>query len=104
MPTLLLYYLAIKAIFLIGLIRSFVKFDALQDYPTTLAGLYTAGVAFLSYMFQGVLWRVFDWREWEIWLAETFVLALIYFRLLRRFDEGLALVLLLILAAPLIWF
>jgi hypothetical protein len=27
-------------------------------------------------------------RPWQIWLAETAVIAVIYFKLLERFDEG----------------
>ena len=27
-------------------------------------------------------------RDWQIWLAKTAVIAVVYFKLLQRFDEG----------------
>ena len=104
MPSLLLYYFAIKAIFLLGIIRSAVKFDTLLEYPTFLAGLYTGGVAFLSYMYRPIVFPMYNPRDWQIWLLKTFVLAMIYFRLLRRFDDGILFFLVLLLCIPLIVF
>ncbi len=49
--------------------------------------LYTAGLAIVSWVFFVAPGRV-QTRPWQIWLAESTVIAVIYFKLLQRFDEG----------------
>jgi hypothetical protein len=88
MLTLDIYYLGIKAAFLVGLVHSFVKFEMLQKSWLFLGLLYTAGLALLSWVWLVAPGRV-ETRPWLIWLAETAVIAVIYFKLLERFDEGM---------------
>jgi len=91
-PLINLYYFGLKAVFFYGLVHSFVKFDPLQKHWIFLSVLYTAGVAFLSYVFligPGIAQYWGSWRLWEIWLGETVVIAAVYFKLLARFDEGI---------------
>jgi hypothetical protein len=81
------YYYGIKAAFLFGLVHSFVKFEPLQKHWLFLGLLYTAGLAIVSWVFFVAPGRV-QTRPWQIWLAESAVIAVIYFKLLQRFDEG----------------
>ena len=83
-----LYYYGIKAVFFFGLVHSFVKFETLQKSWFFLGLIYTAGVGLLSYIWLVMPERVAT-RPWQIWLAETAVIAVIYFKLLERFDEGI---------------
>lgn len=122
-----LYY-GLKLTFFLGLLRSFVKFDTLQNHTLFLGILYTAGIAFLSYVFflsyqETVVWRTWEmrlvillmprehhapgiigWRAWQLWLVETLVLMITYLRLLARFDDGGMFWLILILGLGLIAF
>lgn len=75
-------FFAVKFAFFLGLVRSAVRFEPLGERPVTLAALYTAGVAFLSW------YLVVDRLAWGRWLAITFVLATIYFWLLNRFEDA----------------
>jgi hypothetical protein len=100
----LVYYYALKLAFFAGLLRAFVAFEPLQRHWLFMAILYTAGVAFLSGAFllnwdsaQGI-------RNWEIWLAKTLGLSVLYFWLLSRFDEGAIFWLLLMAGAALVIF
>jgi hypothetical protein len=81
------YYIAIKAMFLFGLVHSFVKFELLQKHWLFMGLIYTAGVGLLSWVWLVAPGQV-EYRPWEIWLAKTLVIAVIYFKLLDRFDEG----------------
>jgi hypothetical protein len=85
----LIYYYGIKAAFLAGLVQSYVKFDLLQKHWFFLSLLYTAGLAFLSWVFIMAPLDAPNWRQWQIWLGTSFVFTAIYFLLLRRFDEGI---------------
>lgn len=85
-------FFGMKFFILFSIVTALVKFEPLQQHAMFLALLYTGVVAFLSYIFligpgDVVYWK--NWRAWEIWLGITFVLSLIYFKLLARFDEGL---------------
>jgi hypothetical protein len=84
-----LYYFGLKIAFFFGLVRCFARFDVLHKYVVFLAALYTAGVAFLSWVFliSPGMWRPTQ-QQWGIWLAVTFAITLVYFKLLDRFDEG----------------
>jgi hypothetical protein len=84
-----IYYLVIKGAFLFGLARSYVSFEPLQKHALFLSILYTAGVGFLSQAIYLPTHPLANLQRWEIWLAETFALFLIYLKLLARFDEGL---------------
>lgn len=83
-------YFAMKFTFFFSLVRSFVKYEPLQDHFVFLAMLYTAAVAFMSYVFlQSPRTDVIDWFAWKQWLAITFLISTVYFWLLSRYDEGL---------------
>lgn len=110
----LLYYFALKTLFLLALVKSLTQFEQLQKRGTFLAGLYTAALAFLSWVFilapnkENPGWRSLEielgrmvglfsvkdpWpvqvqRAWLLWLGESFSLTSIYFGLMARFDEG----------------
>ncbi len=96
------YYIAIKAAYFFGLVLSFVKFENLQKHWLFLALLYTAGVALLSWVWLVAPGRI-QTRPWEIWLAETLVIAVVYFKLLERFDEGVIFWTLLIAGLAVVW-
>jgi hypothetical protein len=99
-----LYYYAIKGMFLIGLARSFVKYEPLQNHFLFMALLYTAGIAGLSWVFRPAIAPQMTQRDWLLGLAKSFVACLVYFRLLARFDEGMIFWLLFLGgAAGLIW-
>jgi hypothetical protein len=114
--TVALYYLALKAMFFFSLVRIQVKFDTMKDHWLFLGILYTAGVAFLSYVF---LFgdRQFPWPAWQLrvsrnfgiapeyaFWAETLILSTLYFRLLSKFDEGVIFWTLLLLGLLVVWF
>lgn len=113
---LVIYYFAIKLIFFFGIVRSLVKFDTLAKHFLFLGILYTAGVALFSYVFivamQGYAGRSWERRmsatvglsPWLCWLIETLVLSTFYFKMLGRFDEGVAFWVLLLLGIPLVFF
>ena len=87
-------YLGLKCFLFFTLVTSLVRFEPLRQQTLFLALLYTAMVAFLSYVFliapgHVIFWE--NWREWQIWLGITFVLTLVYFKLVNRFGEGTAL-------------
>ena len=96
----LTYYYFMKIVFFFSLVRSQIKFDTLKDHWLFLGILYTAAVAFLSYVFL-VSWLNLPWAPWQnqvaqtlgvspwvAWLGETFVLSTLYFKLMAKFDEG----------------
>lgn len=97
------YYIAIKAAFLYGLIHSFVKFEPLQKSWLFLALLYTAGIALLSWVWLVAPGRV-ETRAWQFWLLQTGILAIIYFKLLERFDDGILFWLLIVAGLFLVWY
>ena len=59
------YYLALKAVFFFSLVRIQIKFDTMKDHWLFLGILYTAGVAFLSYVFL-FSWQKIAWDEWQL--------------------------------------
>lgn len=83
-----IYYIALKAAYLLGLVQAFVKFDTLQKHWLFTGLLYTAGLALLSWVWLVAPGRV-ETQPWQIWIGETAVIAVIYFKLLQRFDEGM---------------
>ncbi len=100
----ILYYYIMKAVFLFSLVRILVKFDTMKDHWLFLGILYTAGIAFLSYVFLMAPQDVPDWRSWQIWLAKFFALSTLYFWLLAKFDEGVIFWTVLLLGMLLVWF
>jgi hypothetical protein len=110
------YYLVIKAIFFFSLVRIQIKFDTMKDHWLFLGVLYTAGVAFLSYVFL-FSWQDFPWPPWQrmvaarigispaqsFW-AETLFLSTFYFWLMAKFDEGVIFWTLLLLGILVVWF
>jgi hypothetical protein len=115
--TVAVYYLGMKVAFFYSLVRLQVKFDTLRDHWLFLGILYTAGVAFLSYVFLFSWEESFPWPAWQVqvarnfgmspwqaWMAETLVLYTLYFRLMAKFDEGVIFWTLLLLGIPLVWY
>jgi hypothetical protein len=97
------YYYFIKVLFFFSLVRAQIKSDLLKDHFLFLGCLYTAAVAFLSYMFfvswmgqdevPGRIWELklsqnLGMAQWQVWLGETLLLSCFYFKLMARFDEG----------------
>jgi hypothetical protein len=99
-----LYYVGLKAAFLYGLVHSFVKYETLQEHWLFMASLYVGGIAVLSGVFIMAPMESPDWWGWELWLAKSLLLAAVYFRLLRRFDEGMMFWLLLIAGLGLVYY
>src|SRR4051794_22497988 len=109
-------YLLMKFVFFYSLVRTQVKFEPMKDHWLFLGVLYTAGIAFLSYVFI-VGWQTISWAPWQIrvaveagvspwlaWVGETLLLSTLYFRLLGAFDEGVVFWTLLLLGLLLVWF
>src|SRR5262245_55760432 len=88
MYSLIAFYAFLKAGFLYSLIRVQVKFEPMREKFFLFAIMYTAAVAFLSYVFFVAPNDNPNWRQWEIWLGEIFVIYLVYFWLLSKYDEG----------------
>jgi hypothetical protein len=114
--SLALTYLFIKLVFFYSLVRIHLRFEPMKDRWLLLGVLYTAGVAFLSYVFL-MSWQSFSWAPWQIrvalklgvspwqaWVGETFVLSTLYFRLMAKFDEGLIFWMLFLSGLLLVWF
>jgi len=97
------YYMAIKAAFLFGIIHSFVKYETLQKHWLFLALLYTAGLALISWVWLVAPGRVQP-HAWQAWLVKSGIIAVIYFKLLERFDEGILFWMLLAAGLFLVWF
>ncbi len=110
------YYLALKAVFFFSLVRIQVKFDLMKDHWLFLGILYTAGVAFLSYVFL-FSWEKFQWAAWQLrvarnfgiepehaFVAETLIVSTLYFWLMSKFDEGVIFWTLLLLGLLVVWF
>jgi hypothetical protein len=100
----LIYYYVMKTVFLFSLVRIQVQFETMKDHWLFLGVLYTAGVAFLSFVFIIAPQEVPDYRSWQIWLAKFFGLSTLYFFLLARFDEGVIFWTVLLLGLGLIYF
>jgi hypothetical protein len=111
------YYLFLKAVFFFSLVRIQVRFDTMKDHWLFLGILYTAGVAFLSYVFLFSWQEEFQWAGWQrrvarnfeikpehAFLAETLIVSTLYFRLLAKFDEGVIFWTLLLLGVLVVWF
>jgi hypothetical protein len=111
------YYLFLKAVFFFSLVRIQVRFDTMKEHWLFLGILYTAGVAFLSYIFLFNLPQRFDWADWQLsvarnvgispeqaFVAETFLLSTLYFWLMAKFDEGVIFWTLLLLGVLVVWF
>jgi hypothetical protein len=109
-------YLFMKFVFFYSLVRIQVKFEPMKDHYLFLGVLYTAGIAFLSYVFL-VSWQTLNWAPWQnrvaqtlgvspwlAWVGETLILSTLYFRLLAKFDEGVVFWTLLLVGLLLVWF
>ena len=110
------YYYFMKITFFYSLVRIQVKFDTMKDHWLFLGILYTAGVAFLSFVF------IFGWQgysppTWQLqvaerlgvspyvaWVGETLLLSTLYFWLMAKFDEGVIFWTLLLLGLFVVWF
>lgn len=83
-----LYYFGLKGFLLITLVRTFVVHEPMQRHWLFLSILYTAFLAALSWVFWVNLDPGLRPDVWHVWLAESFVLIAIYFKLLAKFDQG----------------
>ena len=89
-----LFYLLIKGAFLAGLIKAFTSNDSLMSKPIMFAGIYTLGIAGLSYIYlnPSMLREMgLAMQDRQIWLGSTFVLSALYFWLLAKFENAGAL-------------
>src|SRR5579863_10105774 len=84
-----IYYFGLKGFLLITLVRTFVVHEPMQKHWLFLSILYTALLAALSWVFWLNMHPGIRPQAWHFWLAESFVLIVIYFKLLARFDQGL---------------
>ncbi len=82
------YYIGIKAAFLFSLVHAFVKFEPLQKHWFFLGLLYTAGVVMLSWVWFVAPQEAPNYHAWQIFWLKTAGIAVLYFWLLQRFDEG----------------
>jgi hypothetical protein len=85
---LVLYY-ALKGFFLLSLARTFVVFDAFQKQWLIFPIVYAVGLGLLSWVFILGMNPGIPTDDWKIWLAKSFGLAVVYFKLLSKFEEGL---------------
>ena len=83
-----MYYYAMKIFLFASLVSSFVKFEPLQKHGFFLSLLYTALVAFLSFVFLISPAPPPSLKLWQIWIAANFILTWAYFVLLARFEES----------------
>ena len=101
----LIYYYVMKAVFLFSLVRILVKFETMKDHWLFLGVLYTAGIAFLSYVFfmapAGFSWIGGAGRSGS---PSFSALSTLYFWLLAKFDEGVIFWTVLLLGMLLVWF
>lgn len=83
-----IFYFGLKALLLLTLARAYVVYEPLQRHWLFLSLLYTGGVAALNW---ALYLPLHPWRsenEWQLWLVKTFVLVVVYFKLLSKFDSG----------------
>ncbi len=88
MTMILIVYFALKGVLLIALARTFVVYEPMQKHWIFLSFLYVFLLALLSWVFILSMRPEIPEQKWLIWLAQTFVLIAIYFKLLAKFDEG----------------
>lgn len=106
------YYSFIKVVFFFSLVRVQVRSDTMKENWLFFAILYTAAVAFLSWVFI-MSWTAPPWPAWQLqvarnfgvtpwqaFLGETLLLCGLYFYLLSKFDEGVIFWTLLLLGIP----
>jgi hypothetical protein len=101
-------YLGLKFFLFFSLVGALVKAEPMRNQIFTLSLLYTAGSAFLSYVFMILLgdtgyWQN-SWRSWQIWLGLTFVLSWVYFKCLVWFEESSLFWLVLMLGVAVVFF
>jgi hypothetical protein len=109
-------YLFMKLVYLYSLVRIQVRHDPMRDRWMFLGSLYTAGVAFLSYVLI-VSWQTIPWAPWQrriawtlgvspwlAWVLETLLISALYFRLMAKFDEGVIFWVLLLLGLVVVGF
>ena len=84
----LLIYYSLKGLLLVTLARSFAVNEAFQRHWIFFSGLYTAGIAALSWVFVLSINPAIASEVWKHWLLKTFLVAAIFFKLLAKFDEG----------------
>jgi hypothetical protein len=85
----MIIYFSLKGLLLLSLARSYAVYEPLQRHWLFLSILYTSMVAALSWVFVLNMNPEIPTQTWQIWLAKTFVLVVVYFKLLSKFDSGL---------------
>lgn len=83
-----IYYYGLKVMLFGSLVRAFVVAEPLRKHVLSISILYTALVAFLSYVFLLSQFPQPDFRLWQYWLGINFVMTFVYFTLLTKFDES----------------
>ena len=110
-------YFFLKFMLFFSIVKALVKFETLGEHFLALGVLYTALVAFISYIFilttQPAAFHA-RWimrlnhdtglSPWLIWLGATLVISTLYFKLLSKFDEGIAFWILLIVGVGIVIF
>ena len=85
----LFVYYALKGFFLLSLARSYVVYDVLQKQWLVFPIVYAIALGLLSWVFILGMNPQIPADVWKIWLAQSFGLAVLYFYLLKTFEEGM---------------
>lgn len=85
-------YWGLKFFLFFSFVLALVRAEPLRNQIFPISLLYTASVAFISYVFMVLIgdtsaWNN-NWWQWLIWLGCTFVLSWIYFKCLIWFEES----------------
>lgn len=103
--TVVMVYVGMKFFLLFTLAGALIRVEPLREQTFVFSLLYTAGVAFLSWVFLiAPATRNFwpSWRAWQVWLAVTCVLSFVWFRALAWLEEKTLFWLVLFLGFPLV--
>lgn len=101
-------YFGMKAFLFVSLVGALMKSVPMREQTMGLSVIYTAGVAFLSYVFligpNADSATPEDWQKWGIWLGETFALSWLYFKGLTWFEDSKLFWVVVALGAAVVWF
>jgi|GEM_PF-5317625 len=82
-------FLALKALLLLVIARSFVVYEPLRRAWLSLSIFYVVMLGLLSWVFILSMNPNVSQQDWLIWLAMTLALVIAYLKLLDTFEEGL---------------